>query len=488
MLRAVQLDHLQPSSLVSLSLCFEKEGEYTKAHEWLQMATTLYPATQRGLHQDKLARLREQADKLKAESGFRDPFNKLPLEIVLQIMGEASQDDPNVVLRMSWTNKLWRQTLLHHCPELWGTLKIPWSELKMGVRFPEKRKAWIERSGKRFHTVEIGDTLDYGNLTAIAKMKRSYVPFIENAKRVRLHITDNKILRRLCAKFPQAFDAIQDLYIDGGSLTFESAREAYPNHHLHCGLAAPSSRTTLKSVEISNVDFRDYNIVASQADDHFHGRIYTGPKDLDVYPQLQRLIIDRCAFSTFKANLETLPDRSIVGRHMNCILHRTLLGAPDLRYLKVVSHSSMMSFKSQRLSTNRIQTKLETIIIPPPTVYAIDISASQCQSLEFAMPVETGSNRNVHRPLAGRSPLIPSIADSPVDVVNLGRLTCLGFAFCSSDKMPRLERWLSQVPNLASLAIRGVSEWVGYQQPVDNQLTDIGVDEGILQALIDHPE
>lgn len=193
-------------------------------------------------------------------------------------------------------------------------------------------------------------------------------------------------------------------------------------------------------------------------------------------------------FSMFEADLETLQDRSVVGRHLSCVLHRTLPRAPELRYLKVISGSSMTRSRPQRVSVKRIQTKLKTVLILPPAVYAIDISAPRCQSLEFEMPTETGLSQYEERPLVSRFPLIPTIENSPVDIVNLARVTCLCFALCSTDTMSRLEQWLLQVPNLTKHPIRGNSAWVSHRPPVDPQPPEIRVDEGILQALIEHPE
>jgi hypothetical protein len=301
-------------------------------------------------------------------------------------------------------------------------------------------------------------------------------------------MTDNKILHRLCAKFPQACVAIQGLYIDGGAMSSDVAREASSNHYLHCGLAALASNATLKSLEIRNVDFREHGLYATLANHHFQGRTYTGPPSLPVYSQLTRLTVFRCPFSMFEADLQTLPDRSVVGRHLSCVLHGTLLGAPELRYIKVISNSSMTRSMSQRLSVKRIVTKLETVILPPPAVYPIDISAPQCKSLEFEMPIETGLSQYEERPSASRFPLIPAIEDSPVDIVNLARLTSLGFAFCSTETMSRLEQWLPQVPDLTKFSIRGNSTWVSQRPPVDPQQPGVRIDEGILQALIDNPE
>jgi hypothetical protein len=108
--------------------------------DWLQRAMTLIPSPLRQPHRQKLAQLREWADRLKVESAARDPFNRLPFEIIIQIMQEGGSDS-NFILRMSWTNTSWRKRLIHHCPELWGTLRVPWSELKPGIKFPEKHQA-----------------------------------------------------------------------------------------------------------------------------------------------------------------------------------------------------------------------------------------------------------------------------------------------------------------------------------------------------------
>lgn len=76
----------------------------------------------------------------------------------------------------------------------------------------------------------------------------------------------------------------------------------------------------------------------------------------------------------------------------------------------------------------------------------------------------------------------------------MAQLTHLGFECCSRDTLPRLEEWLSRVPNLVSLSLHGVVEIApmvsiySNQTPPDPPYPNNRVDVCILESLIKYSE
>jgi hypothetical protein len=135
--------------------------------------------------------------------------------------------------------------------------------------------------------------------------------------------------------------------------------------------------------------------------------------------------------------------------------------------------------------------KLRKLILPPPTVFTISVYAPNVESLDFAFPNDNWENLLTRsdydkRPIEERLPLIPEIKDSPVDINNMARITHLGLECCSTDTIPRLEQWLSRLPNLVSLSIHGMQTYSTLAHRVP--LLPDRVDEYIVHVLAAHPE
>lgn len=165
-LKVVELDPFRSSSIIELATCYEKEKDYIKACEWLDRGVSLTPFTERQQHHlNKLARLREQAADMKANVFRVDPFDILPLEVIINIMPFGLEEGFYFVLKSSFVNKRWRQTLVNNCPELWSIFKLPGKELNQRT-LNEKREAWIKRSGGKFDMIDLDDI----SLTGVSKI------------------------------------------------------------------------------------------------------------------------------------------------------------------------------------------------------------------------------------------------------------------------------------------------------------------------------
>lgn len=151
--KAVQLEPFNPSSALLLSLCYENEREYVKAYDCFLKGMSLITPLERNSHSDKQARLREQAEDMAANVIRKDPFEVLPLELIIHIMKIGLRERRDLVLNCTFVSTAWRTTLIDKCPELWGTLTFRWRHLR-DKRFDGKLDLWFNRSRKKSHTVE----------------------------------------------------------------------------------------------------------------------------------------------------------------------------------------------------------------------------------------------------------------------------------------------------------------------------------------------
>jgi tetratricopeptide (TPR) repeat protein len=152
--KAVELDRLSTSSLFRLSSCYEAERNYESAFAAFTRAVGLLPSYEQAPHRIKLAQLKDQAADQKANVFRGDPFDILPLEIIIQIMRIGLDSNKNFVLQKSWVCRNWRSILCTRCPELWSYLSFHQWDIKDG-KAAEKRQTWMRRSGNRITGLNI---------------------------------------------------------------------------------------------------------------------------------------------------------------------------------------------------------------------------------------------------------------------------------------------------------------------------------------------
>jgi hypothetical protein len=507
--KGMELDPLNSANVLKLAVCYENEKQFIKAHDWYARGICFVPAMDRTPDQlAKLERLAELAKDQEENVVRKDPFDILPLELLIKIMQYHSAEQPYwsppVILRCTWVSQRWRNTMIG-CSDFWNTLMIPGRELKDTTKaYHEKREAWIKRSGGKFHTMDIGE---WGSLsvTLAGKIPKTYNTYFAKVKDLRLGFADNRALFRFAKRFPRKCGALQHLTIEGGDMLTAKYRDDYRENELHCGFLNLTSYSTLKSLNIKSIDLSERDIPDAELDDHYFGRLRTAKQHHDVYPDLTRLTVTGSIFNVFAEDLDpdAHPDTK-VDRWMACPLHRTLLGADRLQYLKVICDDAELfeyeagRTRRQTVSRKKItRTDLHAITLPPPVIFAVDISAPNVKSLDYAFPLmghERSAYERTSRPVSERLPLIPAILDSPVVIDNMAQLIHLGFECCSRDTLPRFEEWLSRVPNLVSLSLHGVVETspmvpiYSYQVQPDPPYPDNRVDVCVLDSLIKFSE
>jgi hypothetical protein len=153
---------------------------------------------------DKQARLREQSDDMAAHVIRKDPFEVLPLELVIHIMQIGMEERRDMVLNCSFVSKTWNQTLNHKCPELWGTLSFCWRHLR-DKKFDGKLELWLQRCNRKPHTVDVAEGMTLGGVGKIHKdMQWAFF----SAKNLRLEMKDNKVIQRFSDKFSYSFHSL----------------------------------------------------------------------------------------------------------------------------------------------------------------------------------------------------------------------------------------------------------------------------------------
>jgi hypothetical protein len=449
--QAVHLDPLNSSYILRLSLAYEMERQYVKAYEWLKKGLAMIPAAERQPHKARLVRLADQAEDMKQNVFRGDPFDILPLEVIIAIMKFNLEDDLNSVIRASLVNRMWHNTLVNNCPELWGNLPLLWKELK-DKSFNDKREAFIKRSRGNFHTISIVEMTS----TGIGRIAWQYGKYFENVKQLRVNTKDNRALFRLVERFGNRAAKVEHLLVDGGNMDHVGNRLVDRPDTIYCGLVAAESDKTLKTMEIRNVDFRDTDPYVVLGSAFFGRRWAPEPKKHPAYPALKRLTVKDCIFDITDAT----PARNIGiqprERFLSCPLHQTLRGAKDsLEHLEVtVEFEQSRTGMAQTSTTERIEmTGLKDLTIPPCNIRAIDIRAPSVERFSVAMDDWISKREYERRSADELLPLIPTIEESPISYDVLSRLTTLE---CSTaDTIPRLEPWLSGAHSLTRLVIRG---------------------------------
>lgn len=451
--QAVRLDPLNSSYILRLSLAYEMERQYVKAYEWLKKGLALIPAAERQPHKARLARLADQAEDMKQNVFRGDPFDILPLEVIIAVMKFNLEDDLNSVIRASLVNRMWHNTLVNNCPELWGNLPLLWKELK-DKSFNDKREAFVKRSRGNFHTITIVEMTS----TGIGRIAWQYGKYFENAKQLRVNTKDNRALFRLVERFGNRAAKVEHLIVDGGNMDHVGNRLVDRPDTISCGLVAAESDKTLKTMEIRNVDFRETDPYVVLGSAFFGRRWAPEPKKHPAYPALKRLAVRDCIFDITDAT----PARNIGiqprERFLSCPLHQTLRGAKDsLEHLEVtVEFEQSRTGMEQTTTTERIEmTGLKDLTIPPSNIRAVDIRAPNLERLSVAMDDWLSKQEYERRSADELLPLIPTIENSPITHDGLSRLTTLEFECSTADTIAQLEPWLAGAHSLTRLVIRG---------------------------------
>ncbi|KAJ9118406.1 hypothetical protein QFC24_006235 [Naganishia onofrii] len=485
---------LNPQLLFRLTTCYEQERDYIKAYNTMERAIQLTPDDERSPHAAHLKRLAEQARDMK-ENIFRgDPFEMLPLEVIINMMrmGQNMKDD--FVLKSSWVSQKWRETLTQHCPELWRTVIITTTDSKNKAAL-SKAQTWRYRAGTQRNSVIFRDF----NVSALEQLPSRFRNYVKDAKHLTISVTEEAVLERFAEKYRTSITYLESLTIKVATswrktygIERSRAERLHMSHEndLCFDVISRHLRYKLQSIEIHDVSFVRRRWPADSPVD----RLYI--REIDSYeawyPVLKRLTVHHCAFdNVYNASLfvgnKTQP---ALLKYQCDPLHRALRGAPDLEHLVVKptwrhDGKPAMPGLGQRIELSQ----LRTAVLPPPSLWFIDIIAPKLTSLRFMRPEGFSAYAFDLFDESRQTPLIPRLQDSPILVETVPKLEHVEFACYEIDTKSGLEEWLPLLSSARTLTIRSIG---GNAWPATTSTPPDDPDQRaavtVVQILIDHPE
>ncbi|KAJ9093183.1 hypothetical protein QFC21_006500 [Naganishia friedmannii] len=500
--KVVALVPFHSATLFQLSTCYEHEREFVKAHTTYKNAMAFLPSHEWPAHKAKLARLKEQSDDMQANIFRGDPLDILPLEVVLEIMFMGMEQDPYFVLKSTWVNKKWRNTLIGTCPELWGTMRLPWKQVR-DYSFEDKRRTWSDRAKWKFDRFQIVDMTCAG----ADKISRALVAKMEPLKRLEVSAISNKALYRLSTRLMYHCNELQQLVVDGGK--WQTQEEDSTFSVLHCRF--PGTTLSLRTMEIRNVDFRNHDYYRDSDSDAGYEDIfgYALMRTMrarrrgrlgEQYPLLRRLEIEGCLFDTrtsprYSDSDEEIgwnPDEESEERpppgpaYKSDPLHAVLRYAENLQDLRIKPDwTHHMFMRQDEPKTKTTLPRLKNAVIPPPSLWGINIVAPNLESLAFAID-DDKARSEAEDDARDLTSLVPTIAESPATIESLVHLAEISFECNLADSISKLEEWLPHLPNVRKLSIRGAPGVTLHRADAD--LPAKPTHEEILQSLVDHPD
>jgi hypothetical protein len=485
---AFQAAKLQPYDtqvLLRLSACYGQEKDYINAHQYYERALALLSVPERISYIAKLEHLRTQANDIANGVYKEDPFEKLPLEIVIRIFQLGLEDDPMLALKGSWVNQRWRNTIQHNCPELWRTWTADDQELR-GKRWDGRREFWLQRAGGSFDEISL-DNLTSPAIIRLPTEMRLYAP---NVKRVQMKFSNMDMLdlfagsgeyRHRHGVTPEVIMGITSLRLAIVRIRSLWGGRKYryrpqPSQVITCGLRIDVN--SLRTLELSDVGFSRLGQSVP---------LDVPEPDTTSYPVLTCLIAENCMFPMAYA-MTGINDASGANvRYKADVLHNTLRGSPRLEHLEVM-FSWMNRRAEDHVGGRHISMDhLQTAILPPPAVWSIDILAPNLKSIAFRLLKLDGSY-TPGESTGMRSPLIPALEDTPVDVDTMARLESAEFVCSRADDISRLNSWISRMPNIKELMIRDIEQFP-YPPPYAKAAHPANrTSNKVLQLLIDNPD
>lgn len=212
----------------------------------------------------------------------------------------------------------------------------------------------------------------------------------------------------------------------------------------------PGNPRTLHTLELTDVGYETFDSWCLNSAPRI-----VQPPVIQSFPALRRLTITDCCFKNVYAKSEPDTTGEPGISYQADVLHTTLRGALSLEHLKI-----LVPFYSRRPMVNGLEnritiTSLQHAVLPPSSVWRIDILTPNLESLAYRLSkIYMMQSKRLNE----RRPLIPHLTDSPLAVDSLTRLKSLEFVCCREDDSARLQDWISRLPNLAELVIRDVEK------------------------------
>lgn len=419
----------------------------------MKKAVALMPLSERTPHPAKLKRLAEQARDEKNAVYRADPFEVLPLEVLIIVMHYGNITDPHFVLKASWVSRRWRETL-NGCKELHGTMTLFGN---VGSYNDPKNQALRQRAGGQPHSIQLRGVSKSG----VQRLTRTWDPTFRPCKRMKIRTFDTEVLRRIIDQIRTKFHSLTELDIASADGRFVERRQwgysarqhSYTPYTLHCDVAPMEAVSQLERLSLYNVDFRGTDF----RDRPSFQRSTIQPD----YSGLKILVVDGC-------RLDPSPpaDAEERARYRDddlgpppprlCPLDVALRGAKNLSFLQVRLRSPGEDTRPYvPLTSGGVieLVKLKEAVLPPVSIHPLSIHAPQLESLSFALlnhvELETYATKSSRR----HRPLLPAIEDSPVSLDSLLHLTSFEFWSCPADTITSLEEWLFHMPKIQKLTV-----------------------------------
>jgi hypothetical protein len=481
-LQATAINPLCPTDLFRLSSIYSHERDYANAHLYYERAVSVLPPSEQAAYTAKLARLKQHAaDMTKGYSA--DPFDVLPLEVLIQVLQFGLIQDPDFALRASWVNRTWN-VVITNCKELWKTLVFTAAGVKK-ASCEAKLSEWKKRAGGKIDgRIEIKG---FQGFTTIDKFTRSKARFMGDAKELDVQVASLRILERLAVPLRDNTSNIINLRIDGGYST-QSPHATWPQRSLTCGIIIEGygrrirpALAKLESIEIIDVGYR-----SSYGSSGILRRV--DEPAVVSYPALKRLTLKQCKLDNVYANTGSDLNASPFGKRYRAdVLHLTLSGSPVLEYVDVSMNWKDCHGQQTPLDTKFAMPSLTTAKIHPPSIHCIDIDVPNLETLAYTLPFGFTTSRYNNRHSEAQ-PMIPAVADSLVAADSMAKLKSVEFACHATDDIARLENWISRLPNLNKLVLRNAC---GTPYPVttsEDEKPDLRATTRVLTLCNDNPE
>lgn len=477
---AAQLQPYDANILLRLSACYGQERDFINAHLYFERGCALLSAPERASYVAKLERLREQASDVKNNVYKEDPLDKLPPEIVINIIQLGLEEDPLFALKCSWVNQRWRNTINHNCPELWRKWTL--SDEELGSPHMEaRRRHWLIHAGGEFDVV---------SLQALSSLSINRLPTdiaFEADKRLEVKVQNMDLLDSFVRK--NQGDAgfsicIESLRLDVGRVRQVDGGSRYrerqsPSDVLTCNL--PVYRGTLRSLELLNIGFSSYYL-------NTYSPVEIQQPDILSYPALKHLYLENCLLPDVFAETGVDSGTGPGLQYQADALHNTLRGARLLENLEVVVSWYNRRAPDSGLNVVILLEELHTAILPPTSVWSIDIVGRNLKSLAFRLLKTNGKYSPAAIDQDDHTELIPDPDDTVITVSSMALLETVELLSSPADDISKLRAWICRLPNVSKLVIRDIEQFP-YPEPYGKAWYPANrVSNRALQLLSDNPD
>ncbi|KAJ9093204.1 hypothetical protein QFC21_006521 [Naganishia friedmannii] len=466
--KALELEPWNKAILFRLSSCYERERNYIKSYDIMHRAMQLAPYDERDLYQLHFARLAERSKDMKANTFREDPFELLPLEVTLNIMELGLEMDDYFVLRSSWG------------------LAINGTDVMSDVA-QSKRQLWLARSKEHITSLAFRGF----NCTAIDKVPAAFMKQMNEVKHLELSVSERNVLLRFAYRLDERIGTLETLRLSGQATKGGGGGRNWHASHvkdLCFSFVKEDAANDLQTLEVYNLDLGTKSWFNPIVDRQYCTQVARA-RTVVMYPSLTRLSVKGCnvdnAYDVTLFNADRGPP---ILEYQCDAIHVVLRGAPALEYLEANFQWRLSQHPAPPGLGQRITlSNLHSAIMPPPSLWCVDILAPNLRSLAFKTPA--GFDYRLYQALNGtrQKPLIPEVLDSPVRLENIPHLRSLELVCCDRDSELRLEKWIQHLSSLTKLTIRslGGDPW---PKASNSAIPDQRAVVNVVRMLTEHPE